>query len=302
MLEFVFAMETNWLKKILPYLGLAGGILFLSLSSLFVRWAQAPGLITTFYRMLIASIVMTPIVLRGPIKELKGIKASFFIFPLLGGLFTFLDHGTWTIGISGTSVANATLLNNVAPIWVALFTVLILRNKLPGKFWLGLLLTMGGATFILGFDLLTQNSNGAGNLWSLGSSVAYAAYFLVTQQARRKFQALPYLWIATMVSATLFLILNLILGNSFTGYNLTTCLVFLGAGVISQIGGHFSLSYALGQIPASIVSPTLILQPVLTALLAIPLAGESLSWIQILGGCAVLLGILLVNRSQSTSK
>ena len=77
-------------------------------------------------------------------------------------------------------------------------------------------------------------------------------------------------------------------------------MTFLGAALISQIIGYFSVGYALGHLPASVVSPTMIAQPMLTALLAIPLAGELLTVEVVLGGIFVLTGIYLVNRNSSS--
>jgi drug/metabolite transporter (DMT)-like permease len=61
--------------------------------------------------------------------------------------------------------------------------------------------------------------------------------------------------------------------------------------------GYVSVGYALGHLPASLVAPTMVGQPVMTALLAIPLLGETLTPVQWIGGAAVLVGIVLVHRS-----
>ena len=60
-----------------------------------------------------------------------------------------------------------------------------------------------------------------------------------------------------------------------------------------------AVAYALGYLPASLVSPTLLLQPVLTGLLAVPILGEQLSAVQIVGGAAVLIGIYIGHRSRT---
>jgi drug/metabolite transporter (DMT)-like permease len=83
-----------------------------------------------------------------------------------------------------------------------------------------------------------------------------------------------------------------------TGYSPQTYLAFLGAALVSQVGGYLSVGYALGHLPASVVSPTMIGQPLVTTILAIPLLGETLSPAQLLGGASVLLGIYLVHRSR----
>ncbi len=64
-------------------------------------------------------------------------------------------------------------------------------------------------------------------------------------------------------------------------------MMFIAAGIVSQVGGYFCMTYAPGHIPASIVSPTMVASPVISALLAIPIAGENLSIFQISGGLLV---------------
>ena len=73
----------------------------------------------------------------------------------------------------------------------------------------------------------------------------------------------------------------------------------LEQGLVSQLAGYLAISYALGYLPASIVSPTLLGQPVLTALLAVPLLNESIGWAQVAGGALVLAGIWFINRPRT---
>ena len=94
------------------------------------------------------------------------------------------------------------------------------------------------------------------------------------------------------------MILNLIVGNPITGYSLQTYLAFLGLGLIAQILGWLTINYAQGYLPASIVAPTLLGQPVVTAFFAVLLLGESFSTWHILGGILVLVGVYTVHRSR----
>lgn len=219
------------------------------------------------------------------------------MFPIAGGLFTALDHSTWSTAIATTQVANATLLNNMAPLWVALFAALIWRERLRGRFWLGLLVTLLGAALVLSNGMLFSPQQNSGNLLAIFSSLFYAAYFLVTQHGRTRLDALTYVWLVTMFAAFSLFGISLALRLPLTGFTPQTWLVFLAAGLVSQIGGYFAIAYALGHLPASVVSTTMVLQPVLTALLAFIFAGEALAPMQWLGGLAAVGGIYLVNIS-----
>ena len=283
--------------RILPYLALSSAVLALTFSSLFIRWANAPGTVTTFYRMTIGAIAFFPFFMHQPVEQ-RRIDRRWLFLPLIGGLFTAMDHATWATAIESTRVANATLLNNLAPLWVALVAILVWRERLPGGFWLGLVMALGGAAVVLGSDFVTRPQLNGGNLLAVASSLFYGGYFLTTQRGREHFSTISYVFIITFVCSLVLLGINLAQGKALTGYSGQTYLVFLAAGLISQVIGYFSTAYALGHLPASIVSPTMISQPVLTALLAIPFAGESLAPAQILGGLVVLGGIYLVNRSR----
>jgi drug/metabolite transporter (DMT)-like permease len=288
-------------SKLLPYVALASGILALSVSSLFVRWAVgAPGAVASFYRMTIGALVFLPFYLRQPAEKRK-IDLRWIFLPILGGFFTAGDHGIWATAINYTRIANATLLNNLAPLWVALVALILWREKLTGGFWFGLVMTIGGAAVVLGSDFIAHPQLNTGNLLGVLSSFFYAAYFLVTQRGREHFSTLTYVFLITTICSIVLFGVNLGVGNPISGFPPTTYLSFLGAGLISQVIGYFSVGYALGHLPASVVSPTMIAQPVLTALLAIPLAGEPLTPALWLGGLVVLAGIYLINRSRETT-
>jgi drug/metabolite transporter (DMT)-like permease len=294
--ESLAAIQPGRARLVYAYLALVAGIGALSFSALFVRWSQAPGTVTSFYRMVVAVVVLFPIFLRRPRPALG--NRSLWLLPVLGGIFTAFDHASWSTALGMISIANATLINNIAPLWVGLFSFLILRQKLGGKFWLGLVLTLAGAGVVFGIDLEGAAGVNQGGLLALASSGFYAGYFLITQRGRRFWDSLAYIWLVSLTSAIVLLGVNLSGGQPLAGFSTQTYLSFLGAGLISHVIGYISVGYALGRLPASVVAPTMILQPVITALMAIPLAGEALALPQLAGGLAVLGGIYLVNLSQ----
>ena len=285
----------------LPYLALATGILALSFSAMFVRWANAPGPITGLYRVFLSSLLLTPFFLKG-YRARRNINRSNILFPVLAGLFTAGDFALWNTSISYTTAANATLLGNTAPLWVAIGAWLLFRERLSTRFWLGLGLALAGAALILGTDFLLHPRLGIGDLMAIGTGIFYAGYFLSTQRSRRHFTPLTHLWLMGISASVGLLLINLALGNPIIGYSAQTWLAFFGAAIVSQIAGYMSLTYALGHLPASIVSPTMIGQPIMTAILAIPLLGEIPTGLQIVGGCIALAGIYIVNQAHSKSK
>jgi len=279
------------------YLALGVGILSLGFSAIFVRWANAPGIVTSFYRMAIATALLAwPFYRR--VKATGNLSRRGLRFAVLGGLFFTGDLALWATGVVLSGATNPTLLANTAPLWVGLGTLILFRERLTAMFWVGLLLAMTGAVVILGLDSLRAVSFGVGTLLGLLAGIFYGGYFLITQRGRETLDSLTYFWPAAVSSTLGLLILNLVLRQPLTGYPASAYLNFLALGLVPQVLGYLAINHALGYLPASIVSPTMLGQPVVTAILAGPLLGEALSLWQALGGLAVLTGVYVVHRSQ----
>lgn len=283
-------------NKFLPYIALAIGISALSLSAMFVRWADAPGPITGFYRLLISTVFLTPFFLRQQ-KQLQPIDKKYLIFPLFAGIFTAFDFAFWNSSLKFTTAANATLLGNTSPLWVALFALFIFREKLRKVFWIGLTIALTGAALVMGSDFLRHPTLGLGDLMASTAAIFYASYQLTTQRGRKYIDPFRYTWMVGVSATIAMFLMNLVLGNPFSGYSAQTWIIFFVTAIVSQMIGYLAITYALGHLPASVVSPTLIGQPILTTILAIPMLGEIPNPIQWIGGTIALAGIYMVNQS-----
>lgn len=290
-------MVKNKKTPTLAYLSLGVGILALGFSAIFVRWANAPGAATSFYRMGIAVVVMAWPFYRNASRQ-KDLSRRGVAMAVWGGLFFAADLAFWTSGVLLSGATNPTLLANTAPLWVGLGALVFFRERLRLKFWAGLALAMSGAVVILGIDAGRAVEFGLGSLYGLLAAIFYGGYYLFTQRGRESLNSLTYFWISALSSAAVLLVLTLALGEPLGGYSAFTYLNFLAMGVITQVLGYLAISYALGYLPASLVSPTMLGQPVVTALLAGPLLGERISAMQVAGGVAVLVGVLVVHASR----
>jgi drug/metabolite transporter (DMT)-like permease len=301
----------------LPYLALGIGVLSLGFAAIFVRWANAPGPVTSFYRLAIAVVLLAwPFYRRVTCAAPTPARADTWAAPtgagktkgnlsrqglqiaVLGGLFFAGDLAFWATGVVLSGATNPTLLLNTAPLWVGLGALILFRERLNATFWMGLLLAIAGALVILGLDSLRALSLGVGTLFGLLAGIFHAGYFLTTQRGRETLDALTYFWLAAVSSTFSLLVVSLALRQPLTGYPALTYVNFLALGLVTQVSGHLSINYALGYLPASIVAPTLLGQPVVTAILAGPLLGEALSLWQVLGGIFVLAGVYTVHRSR----
>lgn len=281
----------------LPMVGLILGTVALGFSSLFVLWAQAPGMVTAFYREAFAAIFMAIPVFFMTRKE-RPFSRKHVIYAALAGIFFVADIAVWNTSLFMTSAANATLFNNTSVLWVGLSAVLIFREKLSYKFWLGLTTAFVGIVIIVGCDFLEHPNIGIGDFLAMIAAIGYAAFFLTTQRCREKLGVLSSFWISAAAGALFMLPICLLSGNHILGYSSTAYWNFLGVALVTQVGGYIAINYALGHLPATIVSSTVLLQPVITAILAAIFIHQPIQPNQIFGGLFVLVGIYVVHRSR----
>lgn len=278
------------------YLALVAGIVCISWSAIFVRWTDIPGPASAFYRMLIPAVVLLPTFLfdRRPValnKRLLGIIA-------VGGLFFALDLALYNTSILKTSAANATLLGNNTPIVVGLLSWVVFRKRPSAAFWVGLLLAVAGTLVILWSDLDKLSRLGVGDGMALGAAACFAVYLLATERVRTETSTLGFLRLAMISSTVALFFINVIAGVSLKVPHGRTLWAVVGLGLVSQLGGYLALTYALGHLPATITSVSLLMQGPLTAILAAILLAEPLTWAQIIGGALVLSGVALAHRQR----
>ena len=109
------------------YIALFFGIICIGFSAIFVKIANVPGSVSSFYRLFIAALAIIPLWIYRGMK----IPSSGDIWLILGEHFFAFDLFLWNTAILLTSAATATLLANNAPIWLGLISLVVLRQKLP---------------------------------------------------------------------------------------------------------------------------------------------------------------------------
>ncbi len=286
------------------YIALVIGTLALSLSPILVKAVDAPTVVTSFYRMFIPAVLLSFYVPfrkenQNEISERPNNLFPFIFLPIIAGAVSGTDHGLWSIALAKTSVSNATVLNAIAPVWIALFSLIFLHEKFGIKFWIGLAMAMTGMVFMSGkgMDFFRTGFN-EGDRYALLSSFFYCGYFMFTQLGRRYFSVLKQMWISDLACAATLFIFCRVLGHPLTGYSRSAWIGFIMTAFLCQIVGYYALTYALGILPASIVGPTDELHSVISSLLAIPVFHEYLSLHQIIGCIGIVTGVTLINQGK----
>jgi drug/metabolite transporter (DMT)-like permease len=218
---------------------------------------------------------------------------------LLGaGLFFAADLGVWHFSILYTSVANSTLLANLAPIFVTLAGWLIWEKKVTRTFLAGMALAIFGMFVLVGPNFAVGGKALLGDALGALTAMFYAGYMLAIKFARDANASTARLmaW-STTITAIALLPVALIAPHPFLPATAAGWLVLVGLALITQIMGQGLIAYAFAHLPASLSSVSLLIQPVMATLFAWILFGEAIGPAQFIGGAIVLAGIWIAKKA-----
>lgn len=284
------------------YAGLITGAVLIAFSPVLIRMAGAPGIVSSFYRLAFGSLTLTPIFLWNLKTERKNISKKGVWIAIAAALSFSIDMAFWTEGIMATNATIPTLAGNLAPLWVGIMAMFIFKERNKAGFWFGLLFALMGVSLLVAQDLYFANGMLKGLILGLLAGIFYAGFIILTQPGRKHLSALSFLYVSTLASTFFLGIILLAEGHSFTGYGTKAWVIFAIMGVIIQAGAWFLINFAQGYLPASLVSPTLLAQPVLAGVFAFLLLGEVLTFWQIIGGTMVVAGIYTVHFARARKK
>jgi drug/metabolite transporter (DMT)-like permease len=211
------------------------------------------------------------------------------------------DIACWHSALFYTSVTDATLIANLAPVFVAITSAIFFNERFGGRFAFGFALALAGAA-----ALVMQKAGGAppldrffGDILSLGAAATYAIYMMLVGQLRRRHSAQTVVFYTTLVSGLILLPVALASGQSLIPGSLYGLMILLAIALVAHVGGQGLLTYALGHLPASFSGMTQFLQTVVAALAAWALLAEPLSWGKAAAGAAILVGIVICRLASS---
>ena len=283
-----------------PIIMIVIGVIGISLSSIFVKYAQAPSSVTAAYRLLWTVALMTPFVFgkKTTREDLAAVSMPMLLVSVLSGLFLAAHFVLWFESLQHTSVASSTTIVCTEVIWVALGFCLFLKGKLRISAVLAIGICLAGSALIA----ISDSSSGSGlleNVLSLLAAIAVAVYTLLGQIARKQLSTTVYTYIVYVACALALLVTCLVQGENLLSYGLSPVLVGILLALFSTILGHSIFSWCLKYFSPAFVSASKLCEPVVAALFAGFLFGEIPSWLQILGGVLVLFGVLYYSHIES---
>ena len=286
---------------------LFGGAGAIGFAPIFFRLSEVGPVTTAFYRLALALpflLVWMTLEKRHHPHALRPKSLREHWRLMIPGFLFAGDLGVWHASLSYTTVANATLLPNFAPVFVTLGAWLIYHERCTRRFFAGMTTGLAGATLLVGVSFSISADRVFGDFLGILTAVFYAGYILSVKELRSRYSVATIMTYTALIGALILLPIAAARGESFSVPSLRGWLVLIALALFSHVGGQGLIAFALAHLPAPFSSVSLLLQPVIAALLAWGLLSEGMTPLQMLGGLVILVGIYLsrsANRSSSGS-
>jgi drug/metabolite transporter (DMT)-like permease len=267
------------------------GIIAISTASIFIKLCDAPALIISTYRMVLASLILMPWASNQKVWE--GWEKKDVAWLIFSGILLSLHFAFWIASLKYTSVASSVVLVTTHPIFVGIGSWLFLKERLGLNLILGIGLSVIGSGLIGYGDMALSKEALMGDGLALLGALAASGYFLVGRKMRKNQDLLAYIFPVYSTAGLVLIVLSLFFQKPFFGYSTTNYLFFLLLAIVPQLIGHTTFNWALKYLPASMVSITILGEPIGSTILAYFILGEGLTFWKILGGVSIFIGILI---------
>jgi drug/metabolite transporter (DMT)-like permease len=281
---------------------LLSGAIGIAFAPIFVRLSELGPSATAFYRLLFALPALwiwQRFEARGDRLPRRPSGWADHLGLAAAGLFFAGDLAFWHWSIQFTSVANATLLANFAPVFVTLYGYLLFRERFSRTFLTGMALALVGACVLMGQSFSLSFTHLVGDALGMITAIFYAAYIVSVGRLRARFSTATIMTWSGFITCAALLPVAVISGESLVASSIYGWAVLLGLALISHAGGQSLIASALAHLPAAFSSVTLLLQPAVAALLAWIILGEALGSWQATGAVVILAGIYLARRGST---
>jgi len=299
--------------------GLVAAILAVSTAAIFIRKAQEnlPSLVIATYRLLLAVLFLFPFSIGKVVRERQAIHGKNALLLTASGILLGLHFAAWITSLEYTNVVSSTVLVTTSPIWVTLLSPLLLKEKLPKAFTIGLMIAILGILLISLNGLCTFSAAGMqcgledgfngrqgiwGNFLALVGAWCASGYMMCGRQVRKHLSNQSYSFLVYAIAGITLLLLSLATRQPLLEVKVPDLSWLALLALIPQVIGHSLLNWALGKLPAAYVSLSLLGEPAGSAVLAFIFLNEKPSPLEILGSAVIILGIYWANKPRRSAE
>ncbi|MFN7569888.1 MAG: DMT family transporter [Betaproteobacteria bacterium] len=299
------ALPTASKGSLFSFAALLLGAASLALGGVFLRYSELPPTASAVYRVALAIPILflldrwaaraEPESVLGPLPGQPRERTIPLKLILVGFIFSGnLAFYHWSMTL--TTLANANLLANLAPIFVVLGSKLFLGKSFKPGFLFSMLFALTGAFVLIGHRLDFGSNYMTGNLLGLLTAVFYGSYLLAVSLVRSTYRTMTVMAWSSVGTLIVLLPVTLLRGESLVPHTLHGMVMLVALAVVSHVGGQGLIAYALAKLPAAMSSITLLIQPVIATMFGAYLFHEYLSATEFVGATIILVGIVSARR------
>ena len=294
-------MQSNF-QRTNYFILLAFGAMLIGFAPIFVKWSMLSSSAIAFYRMFLALPFL--FILNYGVNRRLSFKVnnkSTILYAAFASLAFTTDLTLWHFSMTITSVSNATIIVNSAPIFVAILSFVLFKEKLSTGFLFSFVITYSGIIGLIYFSNNYANGKLLGDLLCLVAAFFYGVYLLIISKLGKE-NSLNIIFYTTLFCC-IFSIIPMIVegGDIFPASNFEWLNLILLA-VLCQFGGQYFITHAIGKISASSGSIGLLMQPITATLLATFIFNEILNTIQVVFVFVAMFGIYLARINLSNKQ
>jgi len=284
-----------------PAAALAIAILAVSTSAILIRYSSAPTLVIALYRVLFTTLLLLPFAVHSHRDAFYRLSRRDWIAASAAGVALALHFGLWFESLAWTSVAASVTIVQIQVLFVASGAALFLSEQITRRAGIGMVIALCGiAVMSFGGTIVGAPAIGAaplyGNTLAIIAAVCMAGYVLTGRSLRQRIPLIPYVVIVYAVCVIVLLALTTTVNDPLFAYPPHEWLLFIGMALGPGILGHTVLNWALAHVESSVVSVSLLAEPVGSTVLAVLLLGELPTEFTAIGGVMTLTGIIITSR------
>ena len=275
------------------------GALAIGFSPIFVRLSEVGPLATAVNRMVLPLPLFFALLWLRPADRIPtttqtGRHDVWFV--LMSGLFFAGDLACWNSSVMMTSVANASVLANITPLFVVGASWVLFKEK-PGRlFIVGMAIALFGSAIMMRDSLALAGRGVAGDFMAMGASAFYAGYVITLSKVRKRVSIVAVMALSCAASAAVLWPLAAAVETQIWPQTLNGWLAAAGMVVLVHFGGQMLIAMSLAHVSAGLVATMFLAQPIIPALVAWMLFGERVTLIQFAGAAALLAGLEISRR------
>lgn len=270
-------------------LALLIGGLIMGFSPVFVREAEVDAFASAFWRVLFA-LPLLYLWARFE-KPHTGSKIPAMKPVVLAGFFFAGDLVFWHLAILHTTMANATFMVCLAPVWVAVLSPRVLGERTSPKALAGLLICIIGLMLLIGSSFQIEKARLVGDVYGIITSFFLGAYFMAIRFARKDTSSGAVFWKSTVFTTIILLVVALVAGGSFWPHSTNGWLSLISLGVVTHAGGQGLVTIAMGVLTAVFSSLVIFIEAIAAAFFGWLIFNETMSALQWVGSTLILLGV-----------